>query len=143
MATELLSPLLPQRRRGLSVAAAAPLLLLLAVVTFSCSPVAPRAPELVELTLLAGAREKGAGIRSPPSLFNRRYARRSWSLTDLYRVVRCSVLGWEPARLPSAERLRLRCPQLARLSSGVTPFFSLPVKTPSFSRIRHASTKDC
>jgi len=60
MATELLSPLLPQRRRGLSVAAAAPLLLLLAVVTFSCSPVAPRAPELVELTLLAGAREKGA-----------------------------------------------------------------------------------
>jgi len=29
-----------------------------------------------------------------------------------------SVLGWEPARLPSAERLRLRCPQLARLSSG-------------------------
>jgi len=77
MATELLSPLLPQRRRGLSIAAAALPLLLLLVVTFSCSPVAARAPELIELTLLAGAREKGAGIRSPPCLFNRRYVWKS------------------------------------------------------------------
>jgi hypothetical protein len=69
MAIELLlAPLLPQQRRSLAVAAAAPLLLLLAVATFSCSPVAGTvsSPELVELTLLAGAREKGAGIlRSP------------------------------------------------------------------------------
>ncbi|RCV28520.1 hypothetical protein SETIT_5G410800v2 [Setaria italica] len=59
MAIELL---LRQRRRGIAVAAAAPLLLILTVATFSCSPVAATAssPELVELTLLAGAREKGA-----------------------------------------------------------------------------------
>uniref|UniRef100_K3XKS9 Pectin acetylesterase n=1 Tax=Setaria italica TaxID=4555 RepID=K3XKS9_SETIT len=62
MAIELL---LRQRRRGIAVAAAAPLLLILTVATFSCSPVAATAssPELVELTLLAGAREKGAVIR--------------------------------------------------------------------------------
>ena len=69
MATELLSPLLPQGRRGLAVVVAAPLLaLLLAVVIFSRSPVAApvsmTSPELVDLTLLAGAREKGAGIHS-------------------------------------------------------------------------------
>ena len=65
MATELLSPLFPQRQRGLAVVVAAPLLaLLLAVVGFSRSPVAApimSSPELVDLTLLAGAREKGAG----------------------------------------------------------------------------------
>jgi hypothetical protein len=65
MATELLSPLLPQGRRGLAVVVAVPLLaLLLAVVVFSRSPVAApvmSSPELVDLTLLAGAREKGAG----------------------------------------------------------------------------------
>jgi hypothetical protein len=106
MATELLSPLL--------------LLLLLAVVTFSCSPVAARTPELVELTLLAGAREKGAGIRPPPFLFNRLVK----LVADRPVSYRCSVLGWEPARLPPAERLRLRCPQLARLPSGELFFFS-------------------
>ncbi|GJM92224.1 hypothetical protein PR202_ga08667 [Eleusine coracana subsp. coracana] len=61
MATELLRPLVLRHRRGLSViAAAAPLLVLLAAVDFPCSPVAVRSTELVELTLLAGAREKGA-----------------------------------------------------------------------------------
>nr|CAB3479090.1 unnamed protein product [Digitaria exilis] len=63
MATELLSPLLPRRRRhsfAVAAEAAAPVLLLLVVVTFFCSPVASSSPEIVELTLLAGAREKGA-----------------------------------------------------------------------------------
>jgi hypothetical protein len=69
MAIELQSPLLPQRRRGIAVVVATPLLaLLLAVVVFSRSPVAApvsvSSPELVNLTLLAGAREKGAGIHS-------------------------------------------------------------------------------
>ena len=36
----------------------------------------------------------------------------------------CSVLGWEPACLPTAERLRLRCSQLAHLSWGDRMFFS-------------------
>ncbi|CAO1944110.1 unnamed protein product, partial [Urochloa humidicola] len=65
MATELLSPLLPQRRRrrlALAVAAAAPLLaLLLVVVVYSRSPLTTvSSPERVDLTLVAGAREKGA-----------------------------------------------------------------------------------
>nr|CAB3475070.1 unnamed protein product [Digitaria exilis] len=66
MAAELRSPLLPpgpQRRRGLAlaVAAAAPLLaLLLAVVVFSRSLLTVSSPEPVDLTLVAGAREKGA-----------------------------------------------------------------------------------
>ncbi|KAK3166203.1 hypothetical protein QOZ80_1AG0042730 [Eleusine coracana subsp. coracana] len=61
MATELLPPLVLRHRRGLAViAAAAPLLVLLAAVAFPCSPVAVRSTELVELTLLAGAREKDA-----------------------------------------------------------------------------------
>ena len=69
MATELLSPLLPQRQGALAVVVAAPLLaLLLAVVFFSPSPVAApvseSSPELVDLILLAGAQEKGAGIHS-------------------------------------------------------------------------------
>jgi O-palmitoleoyl-L-serine hydrolase len=68
MATELLSPLIPhpQRRRALAVVVAAPLLaLLLAAVAFSRSPVAApvSSSRLVDLTLLAGARGKGAGIR--------------------------------------------------------------------------------
>ncbi|CAL4972721.1 unnamed protein product [Urochloa decumbens] len=65
MATELLSPLLPQRRRrrlALAVAAAAPLLaLLLLVVVYSRSPLTTvSSPERVDLTLVADAREKGA-----------------------------------------------------------------------------------
>ncbi|AQK99033.1 Pectin acetylesterase 5 [Zea mays] len=65
MATELLSPLIPhqQRRRALAVVVAAPLhALLLAAVAFSRSPVAAPASSsrLVDLTLLAGARGKGA-----------------------------------------------------------------------------------
>ncbi|CAD6235538.1 unnamed protein product [Miscanthus lutarioriparius] len=79
MATELLSPLFPQRQRGLAVVVAAPLLaLLLAVVIFSRSPVAApvsmTSPELVDLTLLAGAREKGAVCLdgSPPGYHLRR-----------------------------------------------------------------------
>ncbi|KAF8664085.1 hypothetical protein HU200_054996 [Digitaria exilis] len=64
MATELLSPVLPRRRQPRSfaiAAAAAPMLMLLAVVTFFCSLVAAASsPEIIELTLLAGAREKGA-----------------------------------------------------------------------------------
>ncbi|CAL4953293.1 unnamed protein product [Urochloa decumbens] len=64
MATALLSPLVTQRRPGYAVSAAAPwLVTLLAVAAFSCSsPVAAASPELVELTLLANAREKGAGM---------------------------------------------------------------------------------
>ncbi|XP_062207738.1 pectin acetylesterase 5-like [Phragmites australis] len=62
MATALPSPLVLQRRPGLAVAAVAPLLMLLAVAALSFLSVAVAAgsPELVELTLLAGAREKGA-----------------------------------------------------------------------------------
>ncbi|KAJ1286601.1 hypothetical protein BS78_03G364900 [Paspalum vaginatum] len=63
MATELLSPLLARRRQGLHVVAGAPLLLLavlLVAVVFSRSPLAVSSPELVDLTLVAGAREKGA-----------------------------------------------------------------------------------
>ncbi|CAO2172356.1 unnamed protein product [Urochloa humidicola] len=65
MATELLAPLLQQRRRrrlALAVAAAAPLLaLLLIVVVYSRSPLTTvSSPERVDLTLVAGAREKGA-----------------------------------------------------------------------------------
>uniref|UniRef100_K3XJK6 Pectin acetylesterase n=1 Tax=Setaria italica TaxID=4555 RepID=K3XJK6_SETIT len=75
MATELLSPLLPQRRRGLAVAAAAPLLLLLlVVVVFSRSRLTVSSPERVDLTLVAGAREKGAVCLdgSPPGYHLRR-----------------------------------------------------------------------
>jgi O-palmitoleoyl-L-serine hydrolase len=67
MATELLSPLLPQRRRGLAVAVAVPLLaLLLVVVIFFHAPLPTTvsSPERVDLTLVAGAREKGAGKKS-------------------------------------------------------------------------------
>lgn len=65
MATELLSQLIPhpQRRRALAVVVAAPLLaLLMAAVAFSRSPVAApvSSSRLVDLTLLAGARGKGA-----------------------------------------------------------------------------------
>ncbi|XP_062228180.1 pectin acetylesterase 5-like [Phragmites australis] len=70
MATELLSPLVPQhrRRRGLAVATAAPLLVLLIVAAFTRPPVAVSSREVVQLTLLAGAREKGAACLdgSPP-----------------------------------------------------------------------------
>ena len=68
MAAELLSPLLPRRRRGLAVAAAAPLLaLLLVAVIFFRAPLTTTvsSPERVDLTLVAGAREKGAGNKSP------------------------------------------------------------------------------
>ncbi|KAL6840056.1 hypothetical protein ACP4OV_029866 [Aristida adscensionis] len=69
MATVPRSPLV--HRPDLAVAAAAPLFLLLAVATFSMSPaaVAAGSPELVELTLVAGAREKGAVCLdgSPPA----------------------------------------------------------------------------
>lgn len=72
MAAELRSPLLPpQRRRGLALAAAAaaPLLaFLLAVVVFSRSLLTVSSPEPVDLTLVAGAREKGAGTRLVPKL---------------------------------------------------------------------------
>jgi hypothetical protein len=70
MATALRSsPLVPQRRPRfpVSAAAAAPwFIMLLAVAAVSCSSpvaVAAASPELVELTLLANAREKGAGIQ--------------------------------------------------------------------------------
>ncbi|PUZ53559.1 hypothetical protein GQ55_5G061100 [Panicum hallii var. hallii] len=77
MATELLSPLLPQRRRGLAVAAAVPLLaLLLVVVIFFHAPLPTTvsSPERVDLTLVAGAREKGAVCLdgSPPGYHLRR-----------------------------------------------------------------------
>ncbi|TVU36213.1 hypothetical protein EJB05_18137, partial [Eragrostis curvula] len=60
MATEPLLPLVPRHRRGLAVvvAAAAPLLVFLAA--FPCSPATVSSTELVELTLLTSAREKGA-----------------------------------------------------------------------------------
>lgn len=65
MATELLRPLVLRHRRGLVVsAAAAPLLVLLAGAAFPFSPVPVRSSELVELTLLADAREKGARMYS-------------------------------------------------------------------------------
>nr|CAB3479089.1 unnamed protein product [Digitaria exilis] len=71
MLTKLRQPLVPLPRRrlppaGVAVAAAAtaPLLVLFAVAAFSHSPVAVvtagGAPKLVELTLVPGAREKGA-----------------------------------------------------------------------------------
>jgi hypothetical protein len=75
MATELLSPLLPQRRRGLAVAAAAPLLALLLVVVavFSRSRLTVSSPERVDLTLVAGAREKGAGWYSSQTVASFRF----------------------------------------------------------------------
>ncbi|KAL6614025.1 hypothetical protein ACP70R_036295 [Stipagrostis hirtigluma subsp. patula] len=66
MAAELRSPLAQarQRRPGVDVTAAAPLLVLLAVAAFSGSSAATgftsTSTELVELTLLPGAHEKGA-----------------------------------------------------------------------------------
>ncbi|KAL6614026.1 hypothetical protein ACP70R_036296 [Stipagrostis hirtigluma subsp. patula] len=60
----------PRRRPGLAVAAAAPLFMLLAVASLSWSPAAAAgSPELVELTLLAGAHKKGAVCLdgSPPA----------------------------------------------------------------------------
>ncbi|KAG2593494.1 hypothetical protein PVAP13_5NG112115 [Panicum virgatum] len=77
MAAELLSPLLPRRRRGLAVAAAAPLLaLLLVAVIFFRAPLTTTvsSPERVDLTLVAGAREKGAVCLdgSPPAYQLRR-----------------------------------------------------------------------
>jgi hypothetical protein len=75
MATELLSPLLPQRRWGLAVAAAAPLLALLLVVVavFSRSRLTVSSPERVDLTLVAGAREKGAGWYSSQTVASFRF----------------------------------------------------------------------
>nr|CAB3475067.1 unnamed protein product [Digitaria exilis] len=80
MLTKLRQPLVPLPRRRLppaavvvAAAATAPLLVLLAVAAFSHSPVAvvtaDGAPNLVELTLVAGAREKGAVCLdgSPPA----------------------------------------------------------------------------
>ncbi|RLN25571.1 hypothetical protein C2845_PM07G12660 [Panicum miliaceum] len=89
MSTKLRPPLVPRRPPGVAVVAAAPLLLLLVLASSSGSPpvaVATGSPELVELTLLPGAQEKGA------------------------------VCLDGPTGLPSAERLRVRIPQLARLS---------------------------
>lgn len=100
MATELLSPILARRGQSFAVAAAAPfVLLLLAVVTFSCSPVAAASsPEIVELTLLAGAREKGAGIYLVASLPLQSTAHvwRNWSLLELYHVVAVCLDGSPP-----------------------------------------------
>jgi hypothetical protein len=77
MATELLSPLLPQRRWGLAVAAAAPLLALLLVVVAvfsrSRSRLTVSSPERVDLTLVAGAREKGAGWYSSQTVASFRF----------------------------------------------------------------------
>lgn len=93
-------------------------MLLLALAVFSRSPVAVAtgSSELVELTLLHDAQEKGAGIQPYIFSFVFQY------LYDCSRCV-CSVLGWEPAGLPAAERLRLRIPQLARLSFGNRSLF--------------------
>jgi O-palmitoleoyl-L-serine hydrolase len=66
---EHMSPLVVRNRRpaGHPVAVAAPLFVLLALLAaFSGSPVAAAedsSPVLIELTLVAGAQEKGAGIR--------------------------------------------------------------------------------
>jgi hypothetical protein len=70
MATEHMSPLVVRKNnRPAGHTAAAPLFVLLALLlaAFSGSPVAvavDSSPELVELTLVAGAEEKGAGILS-------------------------------------------------------------------------------
>lgn len=60
MAAELLSPLLAQRRQCLPAAPLFLLALLVVVVVFACSPVAVSSPELVDLTIVAGAQKKGA-----------------------------------------------------------------------------------
>jgi len=69
---EHMSPLVVRKHRpaGHPAAVAAPLLVLLALLAaFSGSPVAAAkdsSPERIELTLVAGAEEKGAGILSCP-----------------------------------------------------------------------------
>jgi hypothetical protein len=104
------------------MAASCLLLMLLGLAVFFGSPVAvvTGSAELVELTIVPGAREKGAGIQPAVAasiVFSLVYLEQ---LSDGCVCV-CSLLGWEPAGLPSAERLRLRIPQLARLSSGNQP----------------------
>jgi hypothetical protein len=109
--------------------AAAPRIITVALLAVSAllsrSPVPTVAAELVKLTLLANAREKGAGIHSLLSL--RSFCASVFVFPGLPRSSLCmvalaplldrySLLGWQPAGVPAPERLRLRITQLARQS---------------------------
>jgi len=105
--------------------AAAPRLITMTLLAVSALLSRPAAAELVELTLLANAREKGAGIQL--TFFNslRSFCTSvcpgaaSWILIAYScSVARYSLLGWQPAGLPAPERLRLWITQLARQSWG-------------------------
>jgi hypothetical protein len=123
MATdELRTPLVRRHHRprlaveAMTTSASLLMLLVLAVFFDSSVAVVTGSPELVELTLVPGAREKGAGLQaSYCDVISFVYLEQ---LFDGCVCGRCSLLGREPAGLPSTKRLWLWIPQLARLSSG-------------------------
>jgi hypothetical protein len=117
-------PVRQHRPAGWGTVMAAMLLALLAA--FGRSPpvamaAADSSPELIELTLLTGAKEKGAGLyilSSIASLFFLFFSFIDGLFTYIHALYICSVLGWKPAGLPLSERFRLRISQLDRISSG-------------------------
>jgi len=110
MGTAPRTPLVSQRRQGFAIVSAAapwfiPLLAVAALSSSSMAAAAAGSPEVVELTLLANAREKGAGIRLTISLHSFRWfvvgSIRGWFLIAYVFTLQ---FAWTVAHLVTTSR---------------------------------------